>query len=126
MIVRIFLLKSWNDDRGTSAVEFAVVGPAFIALIVGMLYSCWCLFALGSLHYAVEQGARCASVRTAVCSDAGTTVAYAKKQYFGPNVPTFTYAAAACGNSVSGSLNYSAQLGVTQVSIPLSATACFP
>ena len=124
--MRVLLLNSWNDNRGTTAIEFAIVGPAFIALIVGMLFSCLCLFALGSLHYAVEQGARCASVRTTVCSDASTTVSYAKTQYFGPSAPTFTYATAACGNSVSGSLNYPVHLGLTQVSVPLAATACFP
>ena len=124
--MRIVFLKAWNDDRGTTAVEFAVVGPAFVALIIGMLYSCWCLFALGSLHYAVQQGARCASVKTTVCSDATSTTAFAKAQYLGPSAPAFTYASTACGHSVSGTLNYVVRLGLAQVTVPLAATACFP
>jgi len=117
---------AWDDERGTTAVEFAIVSPVFIALLIGILYLCLCLFLIGSLHYAVEEGARCASVRTTVCKDATTTVAYAQSRYFGPSSPSFTYAAAACGNSVSGSINYVAQLGLTEFTIPIAATACFP
>jgi Flp pilus assembly protein TadG len=119
-------MMAWNDERGTTAVEFAIVSPVFIALVIGILYLCLCLFLVGSMHYAVEEGARCASVRTTVCKDATTTVAYAQSRYFGPSSPSFTYAVAACGNSVSGSINYVAQLGLTQFTIPIAATACFP
>ena len=122
------VLKSWRrDQRGTTAVEFAIVAPVFIALLFGTLALCIALFLIGSLHFAVEDGARCASVKTTVCSDATTTIAYTQSRYFGPPVsPTFTYAAAACGNSVSASLNYSMNVGFTTFVIPISARACFP
>jgi Flp pilus assembly protein TadG len=122
------LLKSLRlNDRGTTAVEFAIVAPVFIALLVGTLTLCVGLFLIGSLHYAVEEGARCASVKTTICSNAATTVAYAQNHYFGPNVsPAFTYAAAACGNSVSASINYSMNVGFKTFVLPISATACFP
>lgn len=98
-----------------------------IALLVGTMTLCVGLFLVGSLHFAVEDGARCASVKTTVCSDAATTIAYTKSRYFGPNVsPTFTYTAAACGNSVSASVNYSMNVGSRTLVIPISATACFP
>ena len=109
--MRNFHMIAWHDERGATAVEFAIVGPLFIALVVGVLYLCMTLFLVGSLHYAVEEGARCASVRTTTCSDATTIVSYAQSRYFGPSLPTFTYAAAACGNSVSGSINYVIELG---------------
>jgi Flp pilus assembly protein TadG len=115
------------NDQGTTAVEFAIVAPVFIALLIGTLTLCVGLFLIGSLHYAVEEGARCASVKTTICSNAATTVAYAQNHYFGPNVsPTFTYAAAACGNSVSASINYSMNVGFKTFVLPISATACFP
>jgi Flp pilus assembly protein TadG len=126
VIVRNFFTKACSDARGTTAVEFAIVSPVFIALVVGMMYTALCLFLVGSLHFAVEDGARCASVRTTVCSDATTTVAYTQSHYFGPSSPTFTFATPACGKSVSASINYVAQLGLTQFTIPISATACFP
>jgi hypothetical protein len=116
-----------SDDRGTAAVEFAFVAPVFIVLVVGTLYLCICLFLIGSLHYAVEEGARCASVKTSICTDATTTLSYAQSRYFGPGgTPTFTYSAAACGNSVTASMSYVLSVGLRQFTIPISATACFP
>jgi Flp pilus assembly protein TadG len=117
----------WADDRGTSGVEFAIVAPVLMVLLVGTVYICLGLFLVGSLHYAVEEGARCASVKTTVCSDAPTILSYTQNQYFGPSPsPTFTYATAACGNVVSGSLNYVVNLGITTVTVPVTASACFP
>jgi Flp pilus assembly protein TadG len=123
------LLKSLrSDQQGTTAVEFGIIAPVLIALLVGTMALCVALFLIGSLHFAVEDGARCASVKTTICSDAATTVAYTQSRYFGPNgvSPTFTYAAAACGNSVSASINYSMNVGFRTFVIPISATACFP
>jgi Flp pilus assembly protein TadG len=117
----------WADDRGTTAVEFAILAPFLMLLLVGAVGISLALFLVGSLHYAVEEGARCASIKTTVCSDAPTTIAYAQTQYFGPSpTPTFTYATAACGNAVSASLSYVVNLGITQVTVPVSASACFP
>lgn len=115
-----------NQD-GTTAVEFAIVAPVFILLIIGTIGLCFALFLVGSLHFAVEDGARCASVKTTICTDATSTIAYTQSRYMGPNVsPTFTYAAAACGNSVSASISYSMDVGFKTFVIPISATACFP
>jgi Flp pilus assembly protein TadG len=131
--MRPFYTKSFptrlcRDDRGTSAIEFAIVGPIFILLLIGIFYLCMCLAVIGSLHYAVEEGARCASVRTTVCSDDTTTIAYTQTHYYGPSgLPTFTYdPAAACGHSVNASINYVVDLGLRQITVPITATACFP
>ena len=122
--------SAWTDERGTTAVEFAIIAPVFISFVVGILYICMGLFLVGSLHYAVEEGARCASVRnssTQSCKDATGIINYTKSRYFGPSSsPIFTYAAAACGNSVSASITYDMNFVLTKVSVPLSATACFP
>jgi Flp pilus assembly pilin Flp len=127
MIVRNLLKSMRLDQQGTTAVEFAIVAPVFIALLIGTITLCIGLFLIGSLHYAVEEGARCASIKTPICSDATTTVAYTQSHYFGPDVsPTFTYAAATCGNSVSASISYSMNVGFRTFVVPISATACFP
>jgi Flp pilus assembly protein TadG len=125
-------MYAWNDERGTTAVEFAIVGPVFIVLVIGMLYMCIALFTVGSLHYAVEEGARCASVKSTVCTNASTTLAYTKNHYFGPGtLPNFSYntaanCVAAGFKSVSATLNYDMNLGLQQFTIPIAATACFP
>jgi Flp pilus assembly protein TadG len=115
-----------NQD-GTTAVEFAIIAPVFILLVIGTIGLCFALFLVTSLHFAVEDGARCASVKTTICSDSASTIAYTSSRYLGPNVsPTFTYVAAACGNSVSASVSYSMDVGFRTFVIPISATACFP
>ena len=115
------------NREGTTAVEFALIAPVFIALLIGTMALCFALFLIGSLHFAVEDGARCASVKSTICPDAATTITYTQSRYLGPNVsPTFTYAAAACGKSVSASVTYSMNVGFTTFVVPISATACFP
>jgi Flp pilus assembly protein TadG len=127
MNVRIRGTCALNDARGTAAVEFALVAPVFVGLAVGTFYICLCLFLTGSLHYAVEQAARCASVNTTVCSNSSAIVTYAQNNYFGPGgSPNFTYAVAGCGNSVTASMNYVLDVGLRRFTIPVSATACFP
>ena len=123
------LLESLRrDQQGTTAVEFGIVAPVFIALLLGTIGLCVALFLIGSLHFAVEDGARCASIKTTICVDGPTTVAYTQSRYLGPSgvTPTFTYAAAACGNSVSASITYSVNVLFKTLVIPISATACFP
>ena len=127
MNVRILGIRALNDVRGTAAVEFALVAPVFVGLVVGTFYVCLCLFLTGSLHYAVEQAARCASVNTTVCSSSTAITTYAPNNSFGPGgAPNFTYAAAACGNSVTATMNYVLDVGLRRFTIPVSATACFP
>jgi Flp pilus assembly protein TadG len=119
--------RAWDDDRGTTVVEFGILAPVAIMLLVGTFYLGLSLFLVGSLHFAVEEAARCASVNTGVCTDSTTTVAYAQSHYFGPTAsPTFTYAAAACGNSMTATISYVMDVGMTKFTIPVTASACFP
>ena len=80
MIVRDLLKSLRCDEQGTTAVEFAIIAPVFIALLIGTMVLCVALLLVGSLHFAVEDGARCASVKTTICSDAATTVAYTRER----------------------------------------------
>ena len=116
--------QAWRNGCGSAAVEFGLIVPILITLFVGSLYLCMALFVAGSLQFAVEDAARCASVNTTTCKDATTIQSYATTRYFGVGSPTFT--SAACGNSVSGSTSYAANLGFKTVTIPISAAACFP
>ena len=115
-----------RDKRGTSAIEFAFVGPVFLMLVIGTMYGCMMLYSMASLHYAVEEGARCASVKTTVCTNSTTTISYAQTAYNGPGAPTFTSTTPACGHAVTGTTNFTLSAGVASWSVPLSATACFP
>ena len=126
--MRIFHINMRDDERGTTAIEFAIVGPVFILLVIGILYLCMCLSVVGSMHYAVEEGARCASVRKLVCNDEDTTIAYTRAHYFGPGGdPTFAYdPVAVCGHSVTASISYVVDMGLKKITVPITAAACFP
>ena len=113
--------------EGAAAVEFAMVLPAFAVLIVGTIFVCQLMFETASMKYAVEAAARCAAVNTSTCSSASTTQTYAASKYYGPAhpAPTFTASSATCGQNVSASVTYVLKTGITSISIPLTASACF-
>jgi len=114
-------------DNGAAALEFAIVGPIFTAMLFGIVYLGLLLFSMASMHFAVEEGARCASVKTTVCNSSSATINYTKAAYYGPvTTPSFVYADAACGHSVSSSTSFAFFIGVTTLTVPLSATACYP
>jgi Flp pilus assembly protein TadG len=119
--------SNWIDNRGTTAVEFALVGPLFILLLISTIYMSMMLFSIGNLYFAVQDGARCASVKTTICTDSASTIKYSQGRYFGIGVaPVFTASTAACGNSVTGTASYVLPVGTTKFTVPISATACFP
>ncbi|WGR90826.1 pilus assembly protein (plasmid) [Bradyrhizobium sp. ISRA443] len=63
--MRQFIKSLRATETGKTVVEFAIVAPVPVALLIGTLTLCLGLLLIGSLHYAVEEAARCASVKTA-------------------------------------------------------------
>jgi Flp pilus assembly protein TadG len=111
-------------------VEFAFGLTAFLMLIFGIIDVARVLWTLGSLHYAAESAARCASVNSTTCGSASAIQTYALKEYNGESLGgtnPFTYSATGCGNTVTASYTYSLVIPLAGTwSIPLSAKACFP
>jgi hypothetical protein len=123
-----FSIKRFRGDRsGASAVEFALVMPAFIAMLAGAIWAGQLAFASNSMHYAVEAGARCAAVKTTVCTDAPSTIAYTQSHYSGPQIsPVFSYGATGCGHTVSATATFNLNIVPGIKSVPLTAAACYP
>ncbi len=122
-----------RDRRGIAAIEFALLVPAFLMLLIGTMSMSIMFFANSSLHFAVEAAARCASVRTTVCRDLASTKAFASANYFGPGTaPVFTCSGrlcggtASCGNKVTGTASWTLDIGMTRFVTPLRADACYP
>jgi Flp pilus assembly protein TadG len=116
-----------TNERGSSAIEFAVVGPIFMMCMVGMVYVGMALLAEGSLQYAVEASARCAAVNTTLCASSAATVTYAMSEYRGPTIPPkFVSTTAQCGQQVTGSATMTMNWVLGKATVPLKATACFP
>jgi Flp pilus assembly protein TadG len=122
-------LASAREGRsGAAAVEFALILPAFAMLMIGSMFTAQMMYAASSLRYATEAAARCASINTGACSSDSATQTYAASKYTGPAnpAPTFVSSSTACGHKVTGSLAYVLDTGVTRISVPISAAACFP
>jgi Flp pilus assembly protein TadG len=113
-------------ECGSTAVEMGLLLPAFASLIVGTLYAGLTVYSAAGLHSAVEQAARCYSVNATTCGSSDATVTYAQTQYHGINSPAFTASTASCGHQVSGTVTVGLHDVFANLSIPLSATACFP
>lgn len=116
-----------QDVRGTTAIEMAILAPVFFLIIIGIVNVALLMFTIGNMQYAVESASRCASVNSTTCSGASSIKGYAASKYHGALItPAFSYAAAACGQSVTATATYVLNTGVSRYSIPLSATACYP
>jgi Flp pilus assembly protein TadG len=113
-------------SRGTSAVEFALVLPILAALIIGGIYTGLVVYSAAGLQTAVEQAARCYALGVTGCTSASATQTFAAGQYSGLDTPTFTASTPSCGRQVAASVTISFNAVVTNLSIPLSATSCYP
>lgn len=60
----------FNNDSGATAVEFAVVFPAFVTIVLIIIEFGQLLWIMNTINYAVEDSARCGAVDTIDC---GTT-----------------------------------------------------
>jgi Flp pilus assembly protein TadG len=105
----------------------------FLGLIFGVINIARVMWIVGSLHFAAESAARCASANTATCSSASAIQSYALNQYHGESLGAtnpFTYSstgATGCKNIVSASYTYSLYIPFFgSHALPLAATACFP
>jgi Flp pilus assembly protein TadG len=125
--LRSLVARLRADAGGASAVEFALVLPAFITLMVGTVCAAQLAFAINGLHFAVQDAARCAAVKTTVCTSSGTTIAYAQSKYSGPQIsPAFAYSTTGCGHTVSATATYPVYVAAGTINVPISATSCYP
>ena len=118
--------KFASSAEGTAAVEFAFVMPAFLALIIGTITASILLYSNVSLQKAVEAGARCFSVSSTQCGNVAAAQSYAQSQYHGVSSPIFTASTPSCGHQVVGTVTLEIEAVLTNLTLPLSATACFP
>jgi hypothetical protein len=90
------------------------------------LYTGILVYSAAGLHNAVEQAAGCYSVNVSQCGSESATQTYAQNQYYGVNSPTFTASIQLCGHQVAATVAIPLVAVVENLSVPHSATACFP
>jgi Flp pilus assembly protein TadG len=120
----------WYDQRGATALEFALLAPVFFALVFGIIALGMLFWTQVGLQHGAEMAARCASVNTALCpnNSPSTITTYAAQQALGLTLPasTFTYTTPACGNQVSASYTFQFPSILNINSVTLTAQSCFP
>jgi Flp pilus assembly protein TadG len=119
-----------RDQRGASALEFALIAPAFFLFIFGIIELGLLFWTQVGLQHGAEMAARCASINTKLCltNDPGTITTYATQQAYGLTLPasTFTFSTGACGNQVSASYLF-VFVGLPNLRpLTLTAHSCFP
>ena len=120
--------KIWRDERGATALEFAILAPVFFLLIFGIIALGMLFWTQVGLQHGAEMAARCASINTIRCPDGNAVKNYALEQAFGLSLPasTFTPSTPACGNKVSASFAFVFPDILNLRPLTLTAQACFP
>jgi len=122
-----------RDERGAAAAEFTLILPGLILFIFGFIHMCLMMSTVTRLHWATEDAARCASVRSEckieddgdLVADKDLVEAWAEAKYAGYAPATFAYAAAACGHKVTADADYPFSIPFYSHTFELSASACF-
>src|SRR5439155_1846568 len=112
-------------ERGAMAAEFAVLFPALVGTLLGIIWASLLAYSAASLHYAVEGAARCYSVESR-CASASAAQSYAQSRYYGANVPTFTASTSSCGHQVSATVNVAFSLGSGKLEGPPERDGLLP
>lgn len=121
--------------RGTVAIEYAIVLPVLLIMLLGIMDTGRLLWTYTTLYRASEDAARCAAIEAPRCTTFAATQAYAVTAAWGLNInaSAFTVSNPACGMQIHASYNFQfiipwfpqfggAPLGTTT----LTATACYP
>jgi Flp pilus assembly protein TadG len=118
-----------RSRRGSIAIEYALLLPALMLFVIGIMEVGRLLWTQTTLDRAAEAAARCGAVDNVTCADAAATADYAVTQAFGLNIAAdaFTVSSAACGVSIEASFAYQFLVPwVTPQDLVLHASACYP
>lgn len=98
----------WRSREGSTAVEAAFVLPLLLMLVLGAVEFGRLAWTRAALNFAVQEAARCASVRPGVCGTPAQTAAFAATKVTVLRIPAsaFTVTTAACGAKVRAEVSY--------------------
>jgi len=111
-----------KSESGSIAIEFAIICPILLMLIIAGLDLGLALLSANRLNFAAEAGARCQAIGAAPCPNAAATATYAA-QIAQLDGASFVVTQSACGVHIIGSWSYESMVLPT---IPISAAACYP
>jgi Flp pilus assembly protein TadG len=112
---------------GAAAVETALLLPVLFLLLLGVIELGRLAWTRTALTFAVQEAARCASVRPGICGTASQTAAFAARTVAPLNIPAsaFTVTTQACGTQVRAQLSYRfVAYAIFRVAPTLTAQVC--
>jgi Flp pilus assembly protein TadG len=117
--------------RGSVAIEYALILPALLLFVIGIIDTGRLLWTYTTLYRAAEATARCAAINVTECGTAGQIQSYAVAQAWGLtiNAAAFSVTTAACGIQVKGSYDFAFAIPAFTSDLgtfTLKATACYP
>lgn len=128
--------SSCKRNGGAVAIEYALLLPALLMLLFGIMECGRLYWTYTTLYRATEAAARCGAVNATLCATASQIQDYAVTQAFGLTVTAsmFTATTAACGVQVSASLPFLLMIPWVTTSTPsgafnlltLNPVACYP
>lgn len=117
--------------RGAAAIEYALILPAVLLFVIGIIDAGRLMWTYTTLSRAAEAAARCAAINTTDCGTVGQIQSYAAAQAWGLTIDSgaFTVTTADCGIQVKGTYSFTFAIPAftkAMGTVPLSATACYP
>jgi len=130
------MVRGTANRRGGAAVEYALILPALVMFVLGLMDCGRLLWTYTTLAHSVESASRCAVVNTSTCGSTTAIQTYAVGQAWGLGLGSsaFTVTAATCGTEVLGAMTFTfvipwlygtAPFGSSNA-MALSAMACYP
>jgi Flp pilus assembly protein TadG len=130
------MARNQGSRRGSEAIEFALVLPAFLMFVIGIADCGRLIWANTTLARAVAVAARCGAINTSLCGTTSAVASYAATQAFdlGLTSAAFTVSTQTCGTQVAGTMSfqffipwfYVASPFGTSNQLTLTAAACYP
>ena len=117
-----------RSNHGSTAIEFALIAPALLFVMMGGLEFGRLMWTRSALSYAAEAAARCAAVTPGTCTTAAEIESYAANSIGISSIASsaFTATTASCGHLVTASRAYQfVASGLFPYSPTLTAQACF-
>jgi Flp pilus assembly protein TadG len=131
--------QGWRNliasENGTTALEYGLILPALIMMILGSMDVGRLIWTYTTLHRAVQASARCAAVMPSICGTAQQVAIRAVNEAWGLPVTAgmFSLQTPSCGAQVTASYSFSLLvpwLGAPDEGPPntisLSVSACYP
>jgi Flp pilus assembly protein TadG len=121
-------MNFFKNNRGATAVEFALVALPVMLFILGIIQTAWVLWVDNLLHFSVDVAARCAAVRSTTSPCNGSDMVTPATTAFAPlkvSLPFQNNATCTSGGGVGVTGTYTVNF-LLVVNFTLTATSCYP